>query len=657
MDRLKEALVDTEKNRPDVVHDRVEVIGLTIASCLNRASRHLNKDLSRIDYEILERGKKAFFNPKPYRILVSVLEQENEYADLEEFSMKLGVGDRMLSEELDQLVTPKHQDGRCLVKVYRQGVMLIVYPALGEGRPATVDDCYERLQKRGIQNFDSAKIERAVKSATGEPYKIGPYVPKPENDSNCKVEISPDEMKAFVRITPPKPGGRDLDVNDIVNVLKSHGVVVGFLEDDIKQALNDERYGQDILAAQGVPPKHGKDAYIDYKVNIKKNLHLEEDESGRVDFKQLNLVENVVVGQILAEKIQATRGEAGRTLFNRIVEARDGKDTELRQGRNTILSEDGTKLTAEINGQVVFSSGKVSVDPVHRVVSDVGPKTGNIMFLGSVVVGGNILDNYEVKAAGNLDVAGSVQKAKIEAEGDIIVQSGILGKEEARIESTGGSLFARFIQNATVIVTGDVIVQEGILHSHVEAGGRIICNGRKAQISGGNIRATKEVRAKTLGSPSYTQTEITVGTDPRILSQHEELSTMLSETEDKLRKAQKTLATLQARKKADPEGFGVEQESKLAENEEIVETNTEKANELKEEISRLDAYMEELGNEGKVHAEKEIYPGVVVSIRNAAQNVSDNYRAVSLSYDNGYIKIGKLEKDPEAAKLGRRKIV
>ena len=131
---------------------------------------------------------------------------------------------------------------------------------------------------------------------------------------------------------------------------------------------------------------------------------------------------------------------------------------------------------------------------------------------------------------------------------------------------------------------------------------------------------------------------------------------MLQEAEDSLRKGQKTLATLQARKKADPEGFGLEQEAKLEENEKQVAEHEEKSKELKEELGRLDEHMEELGAEGKVHAEKELHPGVVVTIRNAAQNISDTYNGVTLSYDNGYVKIGKLEKDLEStSRYSRRR--
>lgn len=642
MDKLKALLQEEEQANTELVTDRVEVIGLTIASCLNRASEYLQADLSQLDYEIIEKGKQSLFTTIPYRVQVSHLPEQNAFADLEELSIKLGVGDRLMSDELDQYVTPKHMDGRVLVRNYRTGVFLTVFAPLGDGKPVEPGLALQRIQQAGIASFDQPKIEEIVKEAAGEATKIASYVPRPDHDSSVKVDITPDEMKAYIKVTPPKPGGRHLEAVDVVTALKAHGVVLGFKEDDINAALLDDKYMQEILAAEGQPAKHGQDARIDYKVNVKKDtINFEEDAKGRVDFKELNLVENVVVGQVLAEKIPLTIGQSGRTIFNRINEARNGKDVELRQGRGTILSEDGMKLIAEINGQVVFSSGRISVEPVYRVVGDVGPKTGNIMFLGSVVIGGSILDGFEVKAAGNVEVGGTVQKGKIEAEGDIVVRGGVQGAE---IESTGGSLFAKFVQKATIRVATDITVGEGILHSTVEAGNIIHCNGRRAQIVGGNIRATREVRARMLGSQAYTPTEIVVGTDPRILAQFEEASGIHKETEEKLGKTKKTLATLNARKDADPDGFGEDQQQTLEKTEQTVKKLTAKVEEHAEEMQKLEDYMNELGSEGKVHAERELYPGVVVTIKDANQNISDTYNAVTMTYDNAYVKIGKLEK-------------
>jgi len=655
MDRLKELMSEAGEDKIATVTDRVEVVGLTIASCLNRAAEFLDSSLHEIDYEILERGKRSFLNPKPYRILVSILPPSERFAELEEFSVKLGVGDRLLSGDLDRYVLPKNRDGSFLVRLYRSGVFLTVHPPLGDGSRVPVDQILQKLQHMAVSNFNASKVEKIARAASGESTKIAEFVPIPANDSTCRVEVSSDEMKATVRITPPKPGGRHLEPIDVVNALKAHGVVLGFLEKNIKNALLEDRYMQDILAAQGIPSKNGSDAKIDFKVNIERHVSMSEDVQGRVDMKSLNLIENVVVGQILAEKVPAQKGVLGRTLFNKLVDAKDGKDIELRAGKGTILSEDGTKIIAEINGQVVYAHDRLSVEPVYRVVGDVGPKTGNIQFLGSIVITGNILDNYEVKAAGNIEVQGAVQKAKVEAEGDIIVKQGITGKEQGLVESTSGSVMARFIQSAEIRSAGDVIAQEGILHSKISASGKVVCNGRKARIVGGNIRAMNEVRARQIGSDAYTATEITVGTDPRVLNQFEELTNTKKESKAQVDKLKKAITVLEARRRADPEGFTEEQRTMLSNSKEEMLTHEQTVMECDQKLKELEETMNEQAQTGRVHAERQIFPGVIVRIGSAALNISDTYSSTTFMYSNGYVKPGKLEPADGGGSTGGRK--
>lgn len=645
MDPLKKTLLEVEKELQKEIQDKVVVIGYSISDCLKKASEYFKKDISYLDYEILEKGKKGIFKKKPYKILVTINQNYNPYSELEEFALKLGVGDKLLSPELDQYIEPKDIDGFFRVRIYKEGVFLTVCPPKGKGKSVDVDECIRRLEQRGVTIYDVKKIEKVVKQAKCEPIKVAEYDPIPENDSTCRVDITPDEMKAFVKITPPKKGGRDLKVEDIVNALKSKGVVIGFKEENIKKALDEEKYMEDILAAEGIPPKHGRDAYIEYKVRIKKEFHLEEDEHGRVDFKNLHLIENVVPGQILAEKIPPEKGIPGKTLFNKIIPARDGKDIELKPGKNTVLSEDGRVLKAEINGQVVMIGNRISVEEIFRVLGDVGPKTGNIEFLGSVNIAGSVLDNHQVKAGGNIEIFNSIQKAIVEAEGNIIVKGGILGKEEAKIISSNGSVIARFIQNANVYAAVDVLAEEAIMHSRVEAGERVICEGRRAQIVGGEIRAKKEVRARIIGSTAHPKTEIIVGYDPLLLKQYEDLEKNLKEKKEEFEKLKRTKKTLETRKQEDPDSFLAEQRKKLEEITETVKTLESEIKKLETEKEELLKEMEELAGEGKVIIEKQVYPGVIIKIKNAVYNILDERFSVQYVYKNGKIVEEKYIKD------------
>ncbi len=642
MDRLKETLLQSKEQPANTPNDRVEIIGLSIASCLNRAKVHWSTDLICLDYEILERGKQSLFHTKPYRLNVSLLPEEERFSELEEFSFKLGVGDRLSDKALDEYIVPKDKDGQIVVRNYLEGVFMMAIPPVGKGVKMDVGEAMKKIRQAGTQSFDERLVQKIVKQATGKPVKIAEFIHISENDSACKVEISSDKMKAIIRIYPPRQGGRHLRVHDVVATLKSHGIVTGFKEKQVEEALFNNNYRNEVVAAEGIHPKHGADATIDYKVNIKRDqLKLQEDLLGRVDFKNMNIIENVVTGQILAQKIPPQKGVTGCTIFNEIVQAKNGKDIVLKAGKGTILSEDGIMLMSEINGQVTLSYGVICVEPVYRVSGDVGPRTGNVNFLGSVVISGSVLNGFSVKAVGNIEIHGSLQKATVAAEGDIVVRSGIQG---GRVESTGGCVLAKYIQDAKISSVENVLVADGILRSQIDAKDSIICNGRKAQIVGGRMRAQKEIRARMIGSTAYTATELTVGIDPGILNKNEKMTKSLKEVNATLVGIQKTIATLQARKKADERGFTEKQKDALATNIEKQETLSSRKKELETEIDKLEKYFDLNETDSKIHAEKQIFPGCVVNILKANHNIANPYNAVTLSYDSGYIKIEKLEK-------------
>ncbi|MCB1177110.1 MAG: FapA family protein [Leptospiraceae bacterium] len=603
----------------------VEVIGDTLDECLKLASKHFDKPIHELEYEVLKRGKKKFLFTEPYHIRVFFASPEDLLDDLKSLDDKLtGGSGKLMDSSLKDLVKPKDLDGYFRIKYYRHGLYLAAFPPIGSGKRVKVDDVIKKLQIRGIPVPDANKIQEVIDAQSGELERLGDAKLKQFSEAQVKIDISNDNMKAYAIFIPPKTGGRDLEIQDVVYELKKEDIVYGIKEAEIGKALMEEKYNEPVIVAMGDPPIKGADAKIIYHVRIEKIVRLREDSHGRVDYRDLNLIENVVVGQLLAEKTLPEKGKYGRDLFNQPLEAKDGVDLQLIPGKGTILSEDKTKLTAEVNGQVVFLDGKVNVETVYRVNGDVNMKTGNITFLGSIVVTGNIEDNFQIKASGNIEVYGTVQKAVVEADGDIIIRQGVTGRDEAKIISSNGNIIARFIQDANVITDKDVVVQEVIMNSQVSAGGKIICNGKKAYIVGGSLRAAKLIQAKNIGSKSYTQTELVVGHNPKLLKQMEDYQKNRNESVFKKEKLQKTLNTLIARKESDPASFTEENKSHMQKLEAGIKKLEKRIGDYDKEIQTLEAYMEQSAQQGKVYFEKRMYPGVKVTIRNADPFVCKN---------------------------------
>ncbi len=641
MKNLKDLL--TAFDDEESTEDEIEVYADSVRQALELAADELHLDISELDYEIIEKGTKGLLGMgrQPYKVLIKPARIQYDEDDISAIEQKLG---KISDVDLELRNADKDKHGKSSIRVTKTGVWLKVTPPKGDGKKVDVNDVTTTLYSMRLNSADMAKVEKEVKKASGKPVKIGEWVPNPEFDSTMSVEITEDEMKAVVHFSPPRFSGRHMDMDDILDSLKANGVVTGINEEKIAEYLENMNYSQPLIAAEGVRPRHGRDAYIDYKVRIdKSDVTFEEDEKGQVNFRDLDLLENVVVGQVLAVKVPAEEGVPGRTVTNRIIPARSGKDTQIKHGKGTILSEDGTELTAEINGQVVYQSGKISVEPVYYVKGDVSLETGNIVFLGSVVVSGSVMDNFTVKAAGNIEVKGSVQKAFLEAEGDVIIRQGIMGREEARIESTGGSIYAKFIQTANVIAEKDIIVAEGIMHSHADAGERILCHGRRARIVGGVLRAGEEVNARYIGSDSFTRTEIRVGMNPKVLQQLSDLEENKTSVSKEYEKVKKDVTTLTHQKTTAGGKLPKDREemlNKLLGQKQKMEM---RLNELNLELEELKAYLGMLEHKGKVNAEKTAFPGVEIYIKDKRFNVKDPYNNIKFMLEAGEIRLSEYE--------------
>ena len=146
-----------------------------------------------------------------------------------------------------------------------------------------------------------------VKHADGEYIKVGEYNYNPAAKATITVDVAEQEMKAFISVTPPGRGGADPGVEEFKSLLQR---ARGEPRDPARRrsgALSTiPRFGERLLAAEGVKPANGADARIVYNFQVQHDVQLKE-KNGRVDFKELDLVQNVVAGQVVARK--EPRGE------------------------------------------------------------------------------------------------------------------------------------------------------------------------------------------------------------------------------------------------------------------------------------------------------------------------------------------------------------
>jgi uncharacterized protein len=626
------------------------VEGRSVEEALADASVQLGIPLKRLEFEVLENGAPGVLGAgrKPWRVRAYPAAKKREVEIPEAIAASVEDAEPIaVSAERDE-------DGECFVRLSPDGALLKVTAPKGRGKRISDKRAAERLNERAVHNFDESLVREVVKQSAGEYVRVGDFISNPANDALMTVEITDQEMKAYVTLTPPGPGGADLSKDAILSFLRNNRVVHGVLEDALTELEDKPRYREARLVAEGSRPQNGRDAHVQYNFETDKSKHqLREAADGKVNFKELGLIQNVVAGQPLARKLPPEAGKTGRTVTGKVIPARNGKDAPMPMGRNVHVAEDGATLIADLNGQVTIIGGKINVEEIFTVPGDVNLKTGNIMFLGTVVVQGSVDDGFSVKASGNIEVRGSVGKSEIVAEGDVIIHQGVAGKGGGTI-SAGKNIWSKFIENATVEAGENVIVSDGLINTTIVANKKIICQGKRAAIVGGKYRACEEINAKILGSPvGGAETYLEVGYDPKSKEKMDRLQSNVTALRRQIEELEKNIATLGAikkQKKTLPEDKEAILRDHVARREELVE----EMRGLVKEIEGLQAYLNGLKTKGRISASNRVYPGVKLVIKDVSEPVKTEQKGITFYLENQMIRTTRYEEpEDEILKKGR----
>ena len=638
LEKIRSDLSELQKKDQSI--KSVEVHADTLDEALADAAVQLNTKVTNLEYEIKEKGFDGFFGIAKRPWFITVYQNAEAVSKSERIKNFQNASFMDMDEEIQNF----DKDGEYFVHRFGTEICLKVNLPVGKGKNINFSDVLNDIKRSDTVDFDEKIVKKYTENGTGGIYEpVGHYSRNPAGDAIYVIDITKDELKATCTITPPALGGADVSEDQIKTALKSQGVVAGISDEKISALVDRPAYNVPVVVAEAVLPVDGRDAYIAYNFETDRSkIRAKEAANGQVDFKELNLIQNVVEGQPLAQKMLPERGKAGKTLYGRYLEAKNGKDINLPLGKNVTLDSDGRTILAACNGQVLLINDKINVEPIMEI-DGVNIKSGNVTFLGTVIVNGNVEDGYNVKASGNIEVNGAVGASRLESDGDIIVSQGIVGRDECEI-LCGGSLWAKFVQNSKVQVEENVIVQDSLMNCEVSAQHRIILQGKRAQITGGHLFATETVLAKNIGSAGGgTETVIEVGIDPRAKHRLEDLREMQEKTVKEIDELELNIQTLENTKKVRRVLPAEKEESlkryKLRKNE-----LTNENDEFNKEIETILAHLRELKNIGKVYASGTVYAGVKIFVRDEKDEVRANVKSVIFYYDEGFVRRGKYEK-------------
>ncbi|WP_053220237.1 FapA family protein [Virgibacillus senegalensis] len=244
-------------------------------------------------------------------------------------------------------------------------------------------------------------------------------------------DVEPDNHITLT-IEETKEAVNNLTYEKVLAKLEELRVTFGINHTEIVRATSELEPGKFEIAA-GKPAEAGKNGWIEAKVELTTKNGLVEDEAGKVDFRESHLIPTVDKGKVVAIIHPPIPGVPGTKVTNEPLPAKQTYPVKINAGKGMVQVDN--KLVALESGRPSLTQrGQlVKAEIVQKLIhkENVNLSTGNIRFTGDVDVWGEIEENMEVEAGGDIFVYKSVSTSRLTTSQSIAVKGNVINSELA----------------------------------------------------------------------------------------------------------------------------------------------------------------------------------------------------------------------------------
>lgn len=367
-------------------------------------------------------------------------------------------------------------------------------------------------------------------------------------DGQISVLVDDQFLWAKIVVTRPENGGREVTFDDVMEELEKNKVFANINEDKIREYLSDiPDSKKSILIAEATPAEDGEDGQINYAFDPKSDLKPTiDEETGIVNFRELGKVKNIRKGKLIATIKENTNGTPGLDVRGFEIKPIPGKPAKYFVGAGTVQDAEKTRIYAANDGNIRWEKDRFIVDTVVTISGSVDASTGNIDFVGDVVIKGGVLEGYRVKGK-NVTIKENVTNARVEATESITINSGAV---YSKLSCEGGIKMS-FAENCDIFCKGN-LESKSMINCNVLCENEVIVTGGKGIIVGGECIAYKNITANQVGSESYSKTTINLGNTASLMKSHKELSDNFKTLNDNYKKLKNLYEKLNRLKNEQP---------------------------------------------------------------------------------------------------------
>lgn len=284
------------------------------------------------------------------------------------------------------------------------------------------------------------------------------------------IKITEDGMQALLCLKPPPPGAPMPEPQRIEQWLHTLGISFGRLPQAISQCLaqcaRDQQPCTELVALGRLPVK-GRDAWLRFAMDIGP-LPGKVMGNGDIDFRERNLFIGVNKDQVIAVRVAPTAGTPGCDVFGKDIEQMPGKDIAVRVTDDASFDAATGEIRAMRSGVLsLVSDGAVKVCSRQVINQDIDFKTGNVVSRDALEIRGSVKPKFRVNALGDILIRGTIEKAQVRSDANIVVQTGMVG-DYAMIHARG-DVDIPFVERGRIFTGGSILLRKSGYYCRLHA--------------------------------------------------------------------------------------------------------------------------------------------------------------------------------------------